>query len=73
MAPLAPSLAISHWSLVIGGAFGAVISVLVYWYIGSVAQQRQPKFSILNSQFSIKNRFLIPHSSFLILSDKESQ
>ncbi len=30
-------MVISHWSLVIGGAIGFVIGILVYWYIGGRA------------------------------------
>ncbi len=39
--------------------------------INRVARQRLPKFSILNSQFSIKKRFLTPHSSLFTFPPKE--
>ena len=95
MAPLAPSLAISHWSLVIGGACGAVASlkhgplalksqvargeslVIGHWSLGTGLQPyiAGPKSRFLEDKSIAQQRipkFLISHFSFLILSDKES-
>ena len=66
---------IGHWALVIGNAFRRV-SFVVCRLNKSVAKQRKPKFSILNSQFSINSwdsnptlhnsRFLVTSYSLLV-------
>ena len=74
-------LVIGYWLLVIGGRALALHAGLKSRFKKTALQRNAPKFSILNSQFSINYRllvtrysllvstirFLIPHSSFLIL------